>query len=114
MARNGGPGGYRADSGSLIAAELARHLQVSPASISKAVAELEQQKLIRRERDPADGATATSSTPTPGSVAGWSAPARTPSRPTSPARSGNPRAPLLPGSGCGTSAAMPRAPSARR
>ncbi|MBN6058120.1 helix-turn-helix domain-containing protein [Nonomuraea sp. RK-328] len=43
---------YLTDSGSLTAAELARHLQVSPASISKAVAELEQQELIRRERDP--------------------------------------------------------------
>ncbi|GAA2291890.1 helix-turn-helix domain-containing protein [Nonomuraea roseoviolacea subsp. roseoviolacea] len=43
---------YLTDSGSLTAAELARHLQVSPASISKAVAELEQQELIRRDRDP--------------------------------------------------------------
>lgn len=43
---------YLTDSGSLTAAELARHLQVSPASISKAVGELEQQELIRRERDP--------------------------------------------------------------
>ncbi|MFF5212125.1 helix-turn-helix domain-containing protein [Streptosporangium sp. NPDC000396] len=43
---------YVTDSGSLTAAELARRLQVSPASISKAVGELEQQELIRRERDP--------------------------------------------------------------
>ncbi|MEV7613872.1 helix-turn-helix domain-containing protein [Streptomyces sp. NPDC089799] len=39
------------DSGSLTAAELARHLQVSPASISKAIAFLESQGLARRERD---------------------------------------------------------------
>jgi predicted transcriptional regulator len=43
---------YLTDSGSLTAAELTRHLQVSPASISKAVGELEQQELVRRERDP--------------------------------------------------------------
>ncbi|GAA3622179.1 helix-turn-helix domain-containing protein [Nonomuraea rosea] len=43
---------YLTDSGSLTAAELARKLQVSPASISKAVGELERQELIRRERDP--------------------------------------------------------------
>ncbi|MEV4107889.1 MarR family transcriptional regulator [Nonomuraea sp. NPDC049695] len=43
---------YLTDSGSLTAADLARHLRVSPASISKAVGELEQQELIRRERDP--------------------------------------------------------------
>ncbi|GAA4069350.1 GbsR/MarR family transcriptional regulator [Actinomadura miaoliensis] len=43
---------YLTDSGSLTAAELAQHLQVSPASISKAIGELEQQELIRRERDP--------------------------------------------------------------
>ncbi|MBG0831427.1 helix-turn-helix domain-containing protein [Planomonospora sp. ID67723] len=43
---------YLTDSGSLTAAELTRHLQVSPASISKAIGELEQQELIRRERDP--------------------------------------------------------------
>ncbi|MCG5215883.1 MarR family transcriptional regulator [Streptosporangium sp. KLBMP 9127] len=43
---------YLNDSGSLTAAELVRRLQVSPASISKAVGELEQQQLIRRERDP--------------------------------------------------------------
>ncbi len=38
------------DSGSLTAAELARHLQVSPASISKAITYLESQDLVRRER----------------------------------------------------------------
>ncbi|MFG3441011.1 MarR family transcriptional regulator [Nonomuraea sp. NPDC047897] len=43
---------YVTDGGSLTAAELVRRLQVSPASISKAVGELEQQELIRRERDP--------------------------------------------------------------
>ncbi len=43
---------YLTDSGSLTAAELVRRLQVSPASISKAIGELEQQELIRRERDP--------------------------------------------------------------
>ncbi|MGW4471230.1 MarR family transcriptional regulator [Nonomuraea sp. NPDC004354] len=43
---------YVTDSGSMTAAELVRRLQVSPASISKAVGELEQQELIRRERDP--------------------------------------------------------------
>jgi DNA-binding transcriptional regulator GbsR (MarR family) len=39
------------DAGSLTAAELAQRLQVSPASISKAVAFLDSQGLIRRERD---------------------------------------------------------------
>ncbi|WP_433578597.1 helix-turn-helix domain-containing protein [Nocardia brasiliensis] len=39
------------DSGSRTAAELARWLEVSPASISTAVAALEQRDLIRRERD---------------------------------------------------------------
>ncbi len=39
------------DSGSLTAAELARRLEVSPASISKAVTFLEGQGLIRRERE---------------------------------------------------------------
>jgi DNA-binding MarR family transcriptional regulator len=39
------------DTGSLTAAELVRHLQVSPASISKAIAFLESQSLVRRERD---------------------------------------------------------------
>ncbi|MFD4258750.1 helix-turn-helix domain-containing protein [Streptomyces sp. NPDC058534] len=39
------------DSGSLTAAELVERLQVSPASVSKAVAFLESQSLVRRERD---------------------------------------------------------------
>ncbi|GAA2655237.1 helix-turn-helix domain-containing protein [Streptomyces vastus] len=39
------------DTGSLTAAELAQRLQVSPASISKAVAFAESQGLVRRERD---------------------------------------------------------------
>ncbi|WP_433512584.1 MarR family transcriptional regulator [Nonomuraea sp. CA-143628] len=43
---------YLTDTGILTAAELARRLQVSPASISKAIGELEQQEMIRRERDP--------------------------------------------------------------
>ena len=42
---------YTTDAGSLTAAELVRHLQVSPASVSKAIAFLESQDLIRRERD---------------------------------------------------------------
>ncbi|MFF8473968.1 helix-turn-helix domain-containing protein [Streptomyces sp. NPDC015414] len=42
---------YTDDTGSLTASELARHLEVSPASISKAIAQLESQGLIRRERD---------------------------------------------------------------
>ncbi|MFJ4781648.1 helix-turn-helix domain-containing protein [Streptomyces sp. NPDC088762] len=42
---------YTSDAGSLTAAELARRLQVSPASISKAIAFLEGQGLVRRERD---------------------------------------------------------------
>ncbi|MET9762323.1 helix-turn-helix domain-containing protein [Streptomyces sp. NPDC006372] len=42
---------YTNDAGSLTASGLARHLQVSPASISKAVTLLESQGLIRRERD---------------------------------------------------------------
>src|SRR5262247_3821948 len=42
---------FTTDAGSLTAAELAQHLQVSPASISKAVAFLERQGLVRRERD---------------------------------------------------------------
>ncbi|MFF8729122.1 helix-turn-helix domain-containing protein [Streptomyces sp. NPDC015171] len=42
---------YTTDAGSLTAAELVRHLQVSPATVSKAVAFLESQGLIRRERD---------------------------------------------------------------
>ncbi|MEV0296041.1 helix-turn-helix domain-containing protein [Nocardia sp. NPDC050710] len=40
------------DSGSLTAAELTQQLQVSPASISNAVIYLEEQQMIRRERDP--------------------------------------------------------------
>ncbi|MDN3354963.1 helix-turn-helix domain-containing protein [Actinomadura sp. DC4] len=42
---------YTTDSGSLTAAELTRRLQVSPASISKAITSLESLDLIRRERD---------------------------------------------------------------
>jgi DNA-binding transcriptional ArsR family regulator len=42
---------YTTDSGRLTAAELAGHLQVSPASVSKAIALLESQGQIRRERD---------------------------------------------------------------
>jgi DNA-binding transcriptional ArsR family regulator len=40
-----------ADSGSLTAAELVRRLGVSPASVSKAIAYLEGQGMVRRERD---------------------------------------------------------------
>ncbi|MBB5774358.1 GbsR/MarR family transcriptional regulator [Nonomuraea jabiensis] len=43
---------YTTDTGTLAAKELAQRLQVSPASISTAVAYLEEQELIRRERDP--------------------------------------------------------------
>nr|WP_237522675.1 MarR family transcriptional regulator [Streptomyces sp. SID1328] len=39
------------DTGSLTASGLAQRLQVSPASISKAIAFLESQSLVRRERD---------------------------------------------------------------
>ncbi|WP_435974733.1 helix-turn-helix domain-containing protein [Streptomyces sp. Qhu_M48] len=39
------------DTGSLTASELVQRLQVSPASISKAVAFLEEQGFVRRERD---------------------------------------------------------------
>ncbi|KAA6215095.1 MarR family transcriptional regulator [Streptomyces albofaciens JCM 4342] len=42
---------YTTDAGSLTASELVQRLQVSPASISKAIAFLEAQGLIRRERD---------------------------------------------------------------
>jgi DNA-binding transcriptional regulator GbsR (MarR family) len=42
---------YTTDAGSLTASELARRLQVSPASISKAITFLESQTLVRRERD---------------------------------------------------------------
>ncbi|EPD66740.1 helix-turn-helix domain-containing protein [Streptomyces sp. HGB0020] len=39
------------DTGCLTASQLAQHLQVSPASVSKAIAFLESQSLVRRERD---------------------------------------------------------------
>ena len=39
------------DAGSLTASQLAQRLQVSPASVSKAIAFLESQSLVRRERD---------------------------------------------------------------
>ena len=42
---------YTTDTGSLTAAELAGRLQISPASVSKAIAFLESQGLVRRERD---------------------------------------------------------------
>jgi DNA-binding transcriptional regulator YhcF (GntR family) len=42
---------YTTDSGTLTAAELVQHLQVSPATISKSIAYLESQGLVRRERD---------------------------------------------------------------
>ncbi|MFE9957410.1 helix-turn-helix domain-containing protein [Micromonospora sp. NPDC005299] len=42
---------YTADAGSLTASELVQRLQVSPASVSKAITFLEGQGLIRRERD---------------------------------------------------------------
>ncbi|MFG2304065.1 helix-turn-helix domain-containing protein [Actinacidiphila glaucinigra] len=42
---------FTTDAGSLTAAELTDRLQVSPASISKAIAFLESQSLVRRERD---------------------------------------------------------------
>jgi DNA-binding transcriptional regulator GbsR (MarR family) len=42
---------FTADSGSLTAAELVQRLQVSPASVSKAIAALENLGLVRRERD---------------------------------------------------------------
>lgn len=43
---------FTTDSGTLTAAELVQQLQVSPASISKAVGHLEELELVRRERDP--------------------------------------------------------------
>ncbi|TPQ24022.1 GbsR/MarR family transcriptional regulator [Streptomyces sporangiiformans] len=43
---------FTTDSGSLTSAELVQRLHVSPASISKAVGYLENQALIKRERDP--------------------------------------------------------------
>ncbi|MEU1735173.1 helix-turn-helix domain-containing protein [Streptosporangium sp. NPDC020145] len=42
---------YATDAGSLTASELAGRLQASPASVSKAIAFLEDQGLVRRERD---------------------------------------------------------------
>src|SRR4051794_36799738 len=42
---------FVADAGSLTASELVAHLQVSPASVSKAITFLEGQGLIRRARD---------------------------------------------------------------
>jgi DNA-binding transcriptional ArsR family regulator len=42
---------YTTDAGSLTASELVQRLQVSPASVSKAIAFLESQALVRRERD---------------------------------------------------------------
>jgi DNA-binding transcriptional ArsR family regulator len=42
---------YTTDSGSLTASELVQRLQVSPASISKAITYLESLDLVRRERD---------------------------------------------------------------
>ncbi|MFF2011630.1 helix-turn-helix domain-containing protein [Streptomyces sp. NPDC058195] len=42
---------YTTDAGSLTASELVQRLQVSPASVSKAITFLEAQSLVRRERD---------------------------------------------------------------
>jgi DNA-binding transcriptional ArsR family regulator len=42
---------FTADAGSLTASQLVQRLQVSPASVSKAIAFLESQGLVRRERD---------------------------------------------------------------
>ncbi|MGW6916300.1 helix-turn-helix domain-containing protein [Kitasatospora sp. NPDC054939] len=42
---------FTSDAGSLTAAELVQRLQVSPASVSKAIAYLDAQGLVRRERD---------------------------------------------------------------
>ncbi|MFF3417456.1 helix-turn-helix domain-containing protein [Streptomyces sp. NPDC002698] len=42
---------FTADTGSLTASQLTQRLQVSPASISKAITFLESQSLVRRERD---------------------------------------------------------------
>ncbi|MFE0421578.1 helix-turn-helix domain-containing protein [Streptomyces sp. NPDC058953] len=42
---------YTTDAGSLTASELVRRLGVSPASVSKAISFLEDQNLVRRERD---------------------------------------------------------------
>ncbi|MFI6299739.1 helix-turn-helix domain-containing protein [Nonomuraea sp. NPDC050790] len=43
---------FTTDDGALTSAELVRRLGVSPASISKAVAYLEEMEIIKRERDP--------------------------------------------------------------
>ncbi|WP_433260103.1 MarR family transcriptional regulator [Actinosynnema sp. CS-041913] len=45
---------YTSDTGSLTAAELVQRLQVSPASVSKAVNYLEPLEMVKRERDPHD------------------------------------------------------------
>jgi DNA-binding CsgD family transcriptional regulator len=42
---------YTTDAGRLTAAEIVQRLRVSPASVSTAIATLEQQELVRRERD---------------------------------------------------------------
>ncbi|MEV7071393.1 helix-turn-helix domain-containing protein [Streptomyces sp. NPDC093990] len=42
---------YTSDTGTTTAAELVQRLQVSPASVSKAISYLENQGLVRRERD---------------------------------------------------------------
>ncbi|SEB60789.1 helix-turn-helix domain-containing protein [Streptomyces sp. PAN_FS17] len=42
---------FTTDAGSLTASQLAAHMNVSPASISKAITFLESQSLVRRERD---------------------------------------------------------------
>jgi DNA-binding IclR family transcriptional regulator len=42
---------YISDTGTLTAADLVKHLQISPATISKSIAFLESQELVRRERD---------------------------------------------------------------
>ncbi|MFI6876039.1 helix-turn-helix domain-containing protein [Streptomyces sp. NPDC050400] len=42
---------YTTDSGSVTAAELVERLEISPATVSKAIAFLESQGLVRRERD---------------------------------------------------------------
>src|SRR5215475_7535722 len=42
---------YTTDAGTLTAAELVQRLQVSPASISKAIVQLESLALVRRKRD---------------------------------------------------------------
>ena len=51
MAARALAGLYTTDAGSLTAVEIARRLQISPGSVSKAVAFLDSQGLIRRERD---------------------------------------------------------------